>query len=152
MQNEKIKERYCYYSTQCPVDILTYPLLKELVLFKNFDKRMPIEGEAFPAWGFLIYERPLTESELYNYELQPSRNNPDIQAQMEQETQVVGRWEVTYKTEEMKRITWWNPDMEKYVLKEEVLPPVLAERHWLIQEWEQARQEDPELSLQTDIF
>ena len=47
MQNSENREQYCYYSTQCPVDLLTYPLPKELVAFENFDERIPIKGEAF---------------------------------------------------------------------------------------------------------
>ena len=89
---------------------------------------------------------------MYNYELQPSRTNPDKREQMDRETQVVGNWEVTYHTDESKRITQWNSEIGKYVIKEKILPPELAERHWLIQTWEETRQEFPDESLNTDIF
>ena len=29
------------------------------------------------AWGELIYEKPLTEKQMYDYELKPSSHNPD---------------------------------------------------------------------------
>ena len=44
----------------------------------NFDKRIPIEGEAFPAWGYLTYTRPLSEQDISAYELRPSRDNPRL--------------------------------------------------------------------------
>ena len=55
---EKAKE-YKYYSTQRPVDIGTFPkpagnAPDEIV---NYDKRVPVEGGAFLAWGHLTYTK-----------------------------------------------------------------------------------------------
>lgn len=64
---------YKYYSTQRPVDIGTFPkpphnAPDEIV---NYDRRIPVEGGAFLAWGHLTYTRPLTEKEASDYELWP---------------------------------------------------------------------------------
>lgn len=65
---------YKYYSTQRPVDIGTFPkpphnAPDEIV---NYDRRIPVEGGAFLAWGHLTYTRPLTEKEASDYELRPA--------------------------------------------------------------------------------
>lgn len=71
---------YKYYSTQRPVDIGTFPKLPhnapdEIV---NYDKRVPVEGGAFLAWGYLTYTRPLTEKQAADYELRPASDNPGL--------------------------------------------------------------------------
>ena len=38
----------------------------------NYDRRIPVEGGAFLAWGHLTYTRPLTEKEASDYELRPA--------------------------------------------------------------------------------
>jgi len=38
-----------------------------------YTARNPVEGEAFRAWGEIIYSHPLTEEEMWQYELKPSR-------------------------------------------------------------------------------
>ena len=40
--------------------------------FVNYDRRIPVEGGAFLAWGHLTYTRPLTEKEASDYELRPA--------------------------------------------------------------------------------
>ena len=70
---------YKYYSTQRPVDIGTFPkpagnAPDEIV---NYDKRVPVEGGAFLAWGHLTYTKPLTEKQAADYELRPAPGNPD---------------------------------------------------------------------------
>ena len=65
---------YKYYSTQRPVDIGTFPkpprnAPDEIV---NYDRRIPVEGGAFLAWGHLTYTRPLPEQEASDYELRPA--------------------------------------------------------------------------------
>ena len=70
---EKAQE-YKYYSTQRPVDIGTFPkpagnAPDEIV---NYDKRVPVEGGAFLAWGHLTYTKPLTEKQAADYELRPA--------------------------------------------------------------------------------
>lgn len=71
---------YKYYSTQRPVDIGTFPKPSQNAPdeIKNYDKRVPVEGGAFMAWGYLTYTRPLTEQDIYNYELRPSKDNPRL--------------------------------------------------------------------------
>lgn len=71
---------YKYYSTQRPVDIGTFPKPPHNAPdeIKNYDKRVPVEGGAFMAWGYLTYTRPLTEQEISDYELRPSRDNPRL--------------------------------------------------------------------------
>lgn len=71
---------YKYYSTQRPVDIGTFPkpprnAPDEVV---NYDLRIPVEDGAFQAWGHLTYTRPLTERQVLDYELRPSRDNPRL--------------------------------------------------------------------------
>lgn len=71
---------YKYFSTQRPVDIGTFPKPSQNAPdeIKNYDKRVPVEGGAFMAWGYLTYTRPLTEQDIYNYELRPSKDNPRL--------------------------------------------------------------------------
>ncbi len=71
---------YKYYSTQRPVDIGTFPkpphnAPDEIV---NYDKRVPVEGGAFLAWGHLTYTKPLTEKEAADYELRPAPRNAEL--------------------------------------------------------------------------
>ncbi len=71
---------YKYYSTQRPVDIGTFPKPPHNAPdeIENFDKRIPVEGGTFLAWGYLTYTRPLTEQDIFDYELRPSPENPDL--------------------------------------------------------------------------
>jgi len=80
VKHAEVPGLYKYYSTQRPVDIGTFPkppynAPDEIV---NFDERIPIEGETFMAWGYLTYTRPLTEQDISDYELRPSRDNPRL--------------------------------------------------------------------------
>ena len=80
VKHAEVPGLYKYYSTQRPVDIGTFPrpplnVPDEIV---NFDKRISIEGEAFLAWGYLTYTRPLSEQDISAYELRPSRDNPRL--------------------------------------------------------------------------
>ena len=38
----------------------------------NFDKRIPVENEPFHAWGYVEYQKPLTEKQADDYELRPA--------------------------------------------------------------------------------
>lgn len=80
VKHAEVPGLYKYYSTQRPVDIGTFPRppLNAPDEIVNFDKRIPIEGEAFLAWGYLTYTRPLSEKDISDYELQPSRDNPRL--------------------------------------------------------------------------
>jgi len=71
---------YQYYSTQRPVDIGTFPKPPHNAPdeIANYDQRIPVEGGAFRAWGHLTYAKPLNEKQASDYELRPSKDNPDI--------------------------------------------------------------------------
>ena len=123
---------YKYYSTQRPVDIWTFPEPPDNkpVEIKNYDCdfRIPIPGEAFRAWGELIYAKPLTDKQMEDYELKPSRKNPDLKKRMEEQTQALGKWENSRHFSDRKRLTWFHTDFGSYVLKDFVTPEQLAER------------------------
>ena len=81
---------YKYYSTQRPVDIGTFPKPShnapdEIV---NYDQRVPVEGGEFLAWGHLTYTRPLSEKDMADYELRPSRDNPAVGKRMERKPSI----------------------------------------------------------------
>lgn len=63
-----------YYSTQRPVDIGTFPKPPDnkVLDIVNFDKRIPVENEPFHAWGYVEYQKPLTEKQADDYELRPA--------------------------------------------------------------------------------
>ena len=72
------KGAYKYYSTQRPVDIGTFPKTENgPVRFENFDKREDVEQGQFKAWGYLVYDAPLTAVQIYDYELRPAPGNFD---------------------------------------------------------------------------
>ena len=122
------KETYKYYSTQRPIDIGTYPnsYFNRPVHMDLYFTRHQVIGEAFQAWGAIIYAHPLTEREMQNYELRPSRNNLDIRRQMDAQAQVVGKWEDAHRVPDQKRLTWFYPDFGSYVVKEYITPEQLA--------------------------
>jgi len=73
------KDAYKYYSTQRPVDIGTFPKTENgPVRFENFDKREDVEQGQFKAWGYLVYDTPLTAKQIYDYELRPAPDNFDF--------------------------------------------------------------------------
>ena len=57
-----------YYCTQRPVGPGTYPKegAREIV---NFNRRMPVESIGRMAWGYIEYDRELTEEEADDFEL-----------------------------------------------------------------------------------
>ena len=121
-------EKYKYYSTQRPIDIGTYPnsYFNRPVHMDLYFTRQQVPGEAFQAWGAITYAHPLTEREMQDYELRPSRNNLDIRRQMDAQAQVVGKWEDAHRVPDQKRLTWFYPDFGSYVVKEYVTPEQLA--------------------------
>ena len=74
------KGAYKYYSTQRPVDIGTFPKTEANtpVRIVNFDVRESVESGNIRAWGFLIYDAPLTYEQIDKYELKAAPDNPDI--------------------------------------------------------------------------
>ena len=111
------KETYLYYSTQRPIDIGTYPnsYFNRPVHMDLYFTRQQVTGEIFQAWGAITYAHPLTEREMQDYELRPSRNNLDIRRQMDAQAQVVGKWEDAHHVPDQKRLTWFYPDFGSYV-------------------------------------
>ena len=108
--------KYKYYSTQRPIDIGTYPKPPEApeVELVFYAQRTPVENGAALAWGELIYDAPLTPEQVSNYELRPSRENPDIRERMSVQAQAVGAWERRNHIPEEKRLTRWDPDSKTY--------------------------------------
>lgn len=77
------KTAYKFYSTQRPVDIGTFPKTENGPLYLvNFDKRESVEQGRFLAWGYLVYDAPLTEKQMADYELRAAPGNPDRKAPM----------------------------------------------------------------------
>ena len=124
------KETYKYYSTQRPIDIGTYPnsYFNRPVHMDLYFTRLEVTGEAFQACGAITYAQPLTEREMQDYELRPSRENLDIRRQMDAQAQVVGKWEDAHHVPEQRRLTWFYPDFGSYVAKEYVTPEQLTAR------------------------
>ena len=75
------RDVYKYYSTQRPVDIGTFPKTENgPVRIVNFDTRESVELASFKAWGYLVYDKPLTEKQIDAYELRAAPENPDVKA------------------------------------------------------------------------
>ena len=51
----------------------------------NYGQRVPVEGGAFLAWGHLTYTQPLSEKDMADYELRPSKDNPAVGKRMERQ-------------------------------------------------------------------
>ena len=120
---------YKYYSTQRPVDIGTFPKLPsnapdEIV---NYEGRIWVEHDTRLAWGHITYTKPLTEQQVADYELRPSRDNPDLKKRMAEQAQTVGAWEDAQRVPDSNRLTWFYPDFGVYVPKEYISPEVLTE-------------------------
>jgi hypothetical protein len=132
-------EVYKYYSTQRPVDIGTFPKTEngpaEIV---NFDQRESVENGKFLAWGYLLYHAPLTEKQMSDYELRAAPGNPDrfrlTPEQLEQQTQVVGKWEQAKHIPDARRLTWWYPDFGVFVKNELISDMELSKRYEKVME------------------
>ena len=122
------QETYKYYSTQRPIDVGTYPnsRFNGVVEMTIYPERWRVEGEAFRAWGEIDYAQQLLPCEVADYELRPSRHNPDIRREMDAQAQIVGAWEDAKRVPEQKRLTWFYPDFGSYVSKEHITPEQLA--------------------------
>lgn len=85
------KSAYKYYSTQRPVDIGTFPKTENGPLrFVNFDSREDVEQGQLKAWGYLVYDAPLTEKQISDYELRGASDNPDMKGRIQEQTQSRG--------------------------------------------------------------
>lgn len=63
-----------YYSTQRPVGPGTFPKPKgnKVLNIANFEGRHFCQSINAKAWGFIEYEKPLTDREAEAYELEPA--------------------------------------------------------------------------------
>ena len=123
------KETYKYYSTQRPIDVGTYPksYFNRPIHMDIYPGRQQVPGEAFQAWGAILYAQPLTEQEIRDYELRPSRDNLDIRRQMDAQAQVVGKSEDAHRSPATARLTLYNFDLGRYVPVNSVTPKEIAE-------------------------
>lgn len=126
--------KYKYYSTQRPIDIGTYPKPPEApeVELVFYAQRTPVENGAALAWGELIYDAPLTPEQVSNYELRPSRENPDIRERMSVQAQAVGTWEKRNHIPAEKRLTRWSSDIRAFVPLPQTTMEQLAQRFELV--------------------
>lgn len=64
---------YKYYSTQRPIAPGTFPKPdnNKVVGLENFDDRIYCEDIQLYAWGYIEYEKPLTQYDCNSYELIP---------------------------------------------------------------------------------
>lgn len=69
---------YKYYSTQRPIGLGTIPQPdgNRVVEVKNFDSREYVEATHRPAWGWVVYQNPLTKQQADSYELVPENISP----------------------------------------------------------------------------
>ena len=81
-----------------------------------YDQRKPVENGTALAWGELIYDAPLTPEQVSNYELRPSRDNPDVRERMSVQAQAVGAWEKRNRIPEEKCLTFWASDIQALFL------------------------------------
>jgi hypothetical protein len=134
---------YKYYSTQRPIDIATYPKTENgPVRFENYDRREEVEQGRMLAWGHLIYDAPLTDDEIYEYELRAAPDNPDIIALMKEQAQLVGHWEEMKGLPDDKRYTWHRPSISAFDLREPIITPALMARRF--------RRAEHELALENE--
>jgi hypothetical protein len=136
---EFLEGPYRYYSTQRPVDIGTFPKFgNEPIQIENYDSRKLVEGGAFRAWGVLTYTTPLTQKQMDDYELRAAPGNPDqmrlAPEQLEQQVQIVGKWEQAKHIPDVKRLTWFYSDFGSFVKNEFVTDEQLSERYEKVME------------------
>ena len=106
----------------------------------------PYRAKPSGPGGELTYAKPLTEKQMEDYELKPSRQNPDLKKSMEEQTQALGKWEDSRHFSDRKRLTWFYPDFGSYVLKDFVTPEQLAERFRIMKELQAERRQRPSIS------
>lgn len=87
-----------------------------------------MKGGAYRAWGEVTYRAPLTTDQLIQYELQPSRDKPDVRETMKEQAQAVGQWEERNHIPFDRRLTQCI-GIGVYTCKVRVTPAQLAERH-----------------------
>ncbi len=99
------------------------------------------------AWGVLTYAKPLTEKEISDYELRPSRYNPDMRQTMAEQASFVGPWEERNSIPAAKRLTQWDVNIEGFSPADGVTPEQLAEHYRLAKKFpripRQGKSKDP---------
>lgn len=93
------------------------------------DTPAPPEAGKPPAAGAA---KP-TQDELYQYELRPSRDNPDVRQTMKEQAQVVGRWEDRNSIRTDRRLTRCV-GIGAYICGDCVTPEELARRYRLAED------------------
>lgn len=75
-----VRKIFRYYSTQRPIGPGTIPSTSQYPPLEaiNYDQRIPVENGAMLAWGEVHYAFPLSENQLYDYELKAARDNPPV--------------------------------------------------------------------------
>ncbi len=68
-------EKYRYYSMMRPVMPGTYPKPdgNPAMLIHNFNRREYVSEIGREAWGYIEYDKPLTEKQISDYELKGVR-------------------------------------------------------------------------------
>jgi len=121
---------YKYYSTQRPVDIGTFPKTENgPVRLVNFEERERVEAGHYQAWGYLVYDAPLTEKQIDDYELRAAPDNPDIKQRMREQAQTVGEWEDKRNVPDNLRLTEWMPDSKAFYKKSYASPEEMEQRY-----------------------
>ena len=121
------RDAYKYYLTQRPVDIGTFP--KGPVRIVSFDSRESVERWNYQAWGYLVYDAPLTEKQISDYELKAAPDNPDVKTKMREQAQVVGEWEDKNVLLDCQRITERSLDSETFIARNYIKPETMMERY-----------------------
>ena len=124
------RDAYKYYSMQRPVDVGTFPKTDNgPVRIVNFERQEGVELGHYQAWGYLVYDAPLTEKQIDDYELKAAPSNPDIKARMREQAQIVGAWEEKRGVPVNLRFTQWMPEWEKFIIKPYITPEQMAGRY-----------------------
>ena len=124
------KDVYKYFSTQRPIDIATYPTTatNTPINLKNFESREEIE-HGRRAWGYLVYDAPLTDKQIDDYELRASSDNPDVMSVMRSQAETVGHWEELKGLPVEERFTWHRPSIQGFDLRDPTpCPEQMAKR------------------------
>ena len=89
----------------------------------------------------------LTEREINDYELRPSRYNPDVSRTMAEQASFIGPWEERNGIPADKRLTRWDVSIEGFSPADGVRPEQLAEHYRLAKKFpripRQGRSKDP---------
>lgn len=75
-----MKKRYRYYCLERPAGPGAIP--RGVVVITNFDQREMVDEIRREAWGWIEYERALTEKEMRDYELMEAGNGKGISDQV----------------------------------------------------------------------